>query len=474
MLCAPCGRAKLHPGHSSRRAAARCCRSSTGLEWHSTPWPRRTLSCVSAPAGVTGFRSARCALLAAGHILNPGHARARPVPCASQAAGRAGRAAAAEGRAPGVVRALRHRRGHPGGAVRSGRSGPSRGARRDQPLRPTVQARGHLRAVALGGQAQGLPSRGAGDPAGGGAGAGQAGARCRPGGPSPAAGRAQRRGRTGVIPRARPWRSPCSGVPGGLVGGRNPVHLVQSVARRAVQRCTRGSPRRDDRRSRPDTSAAVRGRDGVGPAASQCCLGHWRQPLVTSSSGRHAVSLAPASPGSRSRSRRRATSCPSSARRRAEEGQEALHPPVDRSPVDREPANPRSASHSATSASLSRKRAYQRTASAMTSSGSRCQEKALAERAVNRRPQAPQRHRWPPKRVCPSRLVTVLPHRTQAMGCLSSSASEARQCTCPLRGNRTCLVREVGPTAQPRDCGWWRGGAVRLRVHLAFPSVEQG
>jgi hypothetical protein len=51
----------------------------------------------------------------------------------------------------------------------------------------------------------------------------------------------------------------------------------------------------------------------------------------------------------------------------------------------------------------------------MTSSAKPRREKALAERAANRRRQRSQRHRWPPSRVCPSRLVLPLPHRMHAM-----------------------------------------------------------
>src|SRR4051812_9516670 len=50
----------------------------------------------------------------------------------------------------------------------------------------------------------------------------------------------------------------------------------------------------------------------------------------------------------------------------------------------------------------------------MTSSGKACREKALAERAVNRRRHARQRQRCPPSRVWPSRRVAPLPHRTQS------------------------------------------------------------
>jgi len=73
------------------------------------------------------------------------------------------------------------------------------------------------------------------------------------------------------------------------VGGQDPVHLAQPVARRRG----RGASQPDDRRSRRPTPAAVQGLVGVALGAAQGCLGPLRRPLVPSSAVRHSGTSRP-------------------------------------------------------------------------------------------------------------------------------------------------------------------------------------
>ena len=83
----------------------------------------------------------------------------------------------------------------------------------------------------------------------------------------------------------------------------------------------------------------------------------------------------------------------------------------------------------------------------VTQSGVPCPEKALVERAVNRREHAAHHQRCPPKRVCPSRRVASLPHRIHST--TRPFPISRRLVRIPYPGHRN----KTGPIAACLACG---------------------